>query len=157
MTRSVCRGLIATGALLVALVAEADAQDRFQTGPVAWTPVITLREAGVDTNMFDEPSNPKRDTTAVVSPQVTATITLATMRLTTAGAADFVYFERYTSERGINGRGTARLDVPWSRLRPFVEAGYLSSRDRQGPEIDAPARRSQGDLRPGLCGQLSRR
>lgn len=157
MTRSVCRVLIATGALLVALVAEADAQDRFQTGPVTWTPVITLREAGVDTNMFDEPSNPKRDTTAVVSPQVTATVTLATMRLTTAGAADFVYFERYTSERGVNGRGTARLDVPLSRFRPFVEAGYLSSRDRQNPEIDTRARRLQRDVSAGLGVQVTGR
>ena len=157
MSRSPWRMLLATGILVVALRAEAVAQERFQTGPVAWTPVISLREAGIDTNMFDEASNPKRDTTAVLSPQVTATITLATMRLTTAGTADFVYFERYTSERGINGRGTARLDVPWSRLRPFVEAGYLSSRDRQGSEIDARARRMQRDLRAGLGVQVTGR
>lgn len=157
MTRSPWRVLLATGILLVAHGAEAVAQDRFQTGPVAWTPVITLREAGIDTNMFDEASNPKRDTTAVLSPQVTATITLATMRLTTEGTADFVYFERYTSERGINGRGTARLDVPLSRLRPFVEAGYLSSKDRQGSEIDARVRRWQRDLGAGIGVQVTGR
>ena len=77
MSRSPWRMLLATGMLVVALRAEAVAQERFQTGPVAWTPVIALREAGIDTNMFDEASNPKRDTTAVLSPQLTATITLA--------------------------------------------------------------------------------
>src|SRR4051812_2284439 len=56
MIRFPSRIFLASAALLVGLVGETLAQERFQTGPVAWTPVITLRDAGVDTNMFDEPS-----------------------------------------------------------------------------------------------------
>lgn len=149
--------LLTTGTMVVVLGAEAVAQDRFQSGPIAWTPMLTLREAGIDTNVFDEASNPKRDTIAVLSPQVTATLALAMLRLTTVATADFVYFERYTSERGVNGAGTARLEVPLSRFGPFVQVGYVSSRDRQSPEIDARARRKQRDVNAGLAVQVTGR
>jgi hypothetical protein len=150
MTRALSQVVLTAGAVVVVLGGRAVAQDRFQTGPVAWTPVLTLREAGIDTNVFDEAANPRQDMTAVLSPQVTATLGLASMRVSTGAALDFVYFETYTSERGVNGRGTARLEAPLSRFRPFGQVGYLNSRERQSPEIDTRARRAQRELGGGL-------
>ena len=137
-------------ATLAALAATpVSAQGRFQTGAFSWTPTITLRDAGLDTNVFDEAANPKRDTVAVVTPEVNALLDTGVWALAMAGGADFVYFDRYTDERSVNRRASARLDVQLSRLRPFVGAGYLDTRERQNAEIDLRARRSERNVTLG--------
>lgn len=139
---------------IVLCPAAAPAQARFQTGVFAWTPTITLRDAGFDTNVFDEARDPKRDTVAILTPRVDGLVETGTWSLAVSGHADFVYFEHYTNERSINRGTTGRLDLQLSRVRPFVAAGYLDTRERQNSEIDLRARRSERDVSAGARVQV---
>ncbi len=138
-------------------VPTAQAQGRFQTGNLSWTPVITLRDAGLDTNVFDEPTDAKRDHLAVVSPEADGALELGSATVTMAGAAEFVYFRRYTDERSINRRGSARIDVPLSRIRPFGGIAYEATRERQNSEIDVRAWRTSREVTAGLGVNLTSR
>jgi Putative beta-barrel porin 2 len=154
MTKSV---VLTRAVFLLLFASNADAQGRFQTGNLSWTPLITVRDAGLDTNVYDEPANPRRDHLAIVSPQVDGVLELGTGSLTMAGSADFVYFRRYTDERSINGRGSARLEVPLSRIRPFGGIAYQNGRERQNSEIDLRARRTDRELTAGIGLSLTSR
>jgi hypothetical protein len=144
---------------LLALLAAAPAfaQARFQTGNLAWTPTLTLRDAGVDTNIYDEPTDPKRDHIAVVVPQADGVLTLGIAKVNIAGAAEFVYFQRYTNERSINKRIGVRVEVPFSRIRPLGGVSYNDARERQNSEIDLRARRTDRDVTVGLGFELTPR
>ena len=152
------KSVVLTPAVFLLLLAStADAQGRFQTGNLSWTPVITVRDAGLDTNVYDEPENPRRDHLAIVTPQVDGVFELGTGSLTIAGSADFVYFRRYADERSINGRGSARFEVPLSRIRPFGGIAYQNGRERQNSEIDLRARRTARELTAGIGLSLTSR
>lgn len=141
---------LTTFVLLVLAPGMAGAQARFQTGAFAWTPTITLRDAGLDTNVYDESVDPKSDTVAVLSPQFEGALELSRFTLETSAQADFVYFERYTDERSVNLQGALRIEVPLNRLRPFAGAGYADTRERQNSEIDLRARRTERDVMVGI-------
>jgi hypothetical protein len=143
--------------LLVVLPRPAAAQARFHTGNFSWTPMVTLREAGLDTNVYDEAADPKRDNLAVVAPQVDGTLQLASATLVVGGAAEFVYFQRYTDERSFNKRGSARIEVPLSRIKPYGALSYADARERQNTEVDLRARRTDRQFTAGLGVQATNR
>jgi hypothetical protein len=149
--------VLSLAAVAVVSVATADAQHRFQAGNLAWTPTLTLRDAGLDTNIYDEPANPKRDHLAIVSPQADGVLTLGAGVLRMNGAADFVYFRTYAAERSINGRASARFEVPLSRIRPFGGFAYHDARERQNSEIDIRARRTGREATAGVIVSLTSR
>jgi hypothetical protein len=130
---------------------------RFVFGPLNWTPTIVLRDAGLDSNVFDEPENPKEDTVAVVAPSVDASLRTGLFSMTTVGGVEFVYFDRYTNERSINGRLATRIEFPLTRIRPFVGVAYTDAKERTTPEIDLRARYDQLELSGGLGLQLTSR
>jgi hypothetical protein len=138
------------GAMLIPGVAAAQSDGRFQSGVVSWTPTLTLRDAGVDTNLYGEAENPHRDTVAVLSPQVSGVVKLAAADLRFEGLAEFVYYQRYTSERSVNRGASLRADFRGTRLRPFVRGSFLDTRERTNSEIDIRARRASRDAAAGL-------
>jgi len=135
----------------------ATAQSRFETGLFSWTPTVTLRDGGIDTNVFDEATDPKKDTIGVFVPQVDGILQLGTSKLSVSGAAEFVYFQRYSDERSINKRGAAKLEVPLTRLTPFAGFSYLDTRERQNAEVDLRAQRTDQDFSAGLTVHLTSR
>jgi len=143
--------------VLVAGRASAQGDGRFRSGPLTWTPTLTLRDAGYDSNVYDEPANPRRDYSAVFSPQAEGKLAFAMMDVRFGGSADFVYFQRYTNERSINSRGNARADFNLSRLKPFVGGGYLDSRERLSSEIDVRARSTDRSASAGVGIELTPR
>jgi hypothetical protein len=140
-----------------AAAAQPPLEGRFRTGALSWTPTLTLRDAGVDSNVYDEPANPKRDTSAVFAPQVDGGIQLTAAIVRFSGGADFVYFHQYTAERSVNTRGSVRVDMRGWRVRPFGRASVLDSRERVNSEIDVRARRADRDVAAGLRIQLTPR
>jgi hypothetical protein len=74
----------------------------FRLGPILATPGLTVREIGVDTNVFDEPVDPKRDYMATVSPDLQLFARLGLLRVTATSAADFTYYREYAEERAIS-------------------------------------------------------
>jgi hypothetical protein len=121
-------------------------EGRFQTGSMSWTPTLTLRDAGVDTNVFDEARNPKSDTVAILSPAVQGYLQSGLWAVDFGGNVDFVYFRRYTSERSINGHALVRPELVLSRFRPFAIVDFLDTRERLNSEVDTRARREQWDI-----------
>jgi hypothetical protein len=119
--------------------------------------VLTLHDAGLDTNVFDEHTDPKRDHVAVVSPQADGVLELGSASITMAGAAELVYFHRYADERSVNRSGSARIEVPLSRIRPFGGIAYRYARERQNSEIDLRALRTDRELSGGLGVSLTSR
>jgi hypothetical protein len=137
--------------------AAAQGDGRFQTGVVTWTPTLSLRDAGVDSNVYDEPVNPRRDHLAIFGGQVEGTARLRLMDVRFGGGADYAYYQRYTAERGVNTRLSGRLDFRTNRVRPYLGGGFMNARERVNSEIDVRARRIDSEVAGGLGFELSPR
>jgi hypothetical protein len=131
-------------------IVPAQTTGRFRSGGLTWTPTISLRDAGVDSNVYDEPTNPKHDRSAVLAPQVDGLFELSAADVKFAGGAEFVYFQRYTAERSVNTRANVRADLRLSRIRPYGTVTVLDSRERVNSEIDVRARRADRELGAGF-------
>jgi hypothetical protein len=150
--------------LAVASPARAQEQEpvkdgRFVTGPLAWTPTFELRDAGIDSNVFNTPTDPKEDVTATARSQVDSVLKLGLLRATTVGSLGYNYFEQYTSQRGLNRRVATHLEVPTMRLSPDVTASWARVKERSGNEIDIRTPRTDlayaGGLQARLTSKLS--
>jgi hypothetical protein len=156
----VLQKLIAATAIcgVIALSSPARAQDapapeeaaRFRFGPLRFTPVLDITSVGVDTNVFNEAENPKSDTTAVFGPRADYWVKLGRARVIGETRVDYFYFQEYDTQRSFGTTNRARLEVPLTRLVPFVAGEYTNTRQRPGYEIDARARRTLVGGRAGV-------
>lgn len=133
------------GVLILVRQAALEAQDRpggrFSTGPVTWSPTISLRDAGIDSNIYDQSVDPREDRMAILTPQLDVVLDSPHFKLQGTGVVDVVYFERHAGERTINRKVVMRAELPFSRLAPFVTGTYERAHDRQGFEVDLRADR----------------
>jgi len=127
----------------------------FRLGPVRATPGLTVREVGVDTNVFDEPVDPKRDYTATVSPDLRLFMRLGVLRVSALSAADFTYYHKYAEERGTSRQIRLRTDLLLSRFRPWVSGAFVQTRDRLNTELDRRARRNGVEYGGGVGFEVS--
>lgn len=116
---------------------------RFRLGPFYLDPGLTLRDVGIDNNVFNEPGDRKRDFTATIAPFVDMGLQFRSTRLATATTIEYVYFDRYRSERSTNRRNTVALEFNFQRLGMYAAAEDVDTRSRPNAEIDARARRSE--------------
>jgi len=123
---------------------------RYRFGPIRFTPVLSISNVGVDTNVFNDPDNPKSDTTAVFGPRADYWLRLGSGRLIGQTEVDYFYFREYDTQRSFGTTNRLRLEVPLTRIVPFVEGRYTNTRQRTGYEIDARARRTMAGGRAGL-------
>jgi len=128
---------------------------RFITGPLAWTPTFELRDAGIDSNVFNTPTDPKQDTTATARSQVDSVLKLGLLRATTVGSLAYNYFEQYTSQRGLNRRVATQLEMPAARFSPNVTASWARLKERSGNEIDIRTPRTDLSYAGGLQARLT--
>lgn len=157
-----CLTLVAQGFSPVLASAQDDQPDPFKTarirfGPLAFSPTVSITDVGLDTNVFNDSSDPKRDFTATLSPGANVWFRFGRARLTAVGNVGFQYFYDYAKERAINTRDSLRLDVFFAHLVPYAAATYISTRERQGFEVDARARRWERGITVGADVLLSRR
>src|SRR3954464_724087 len=81
----------------------ADAQTSgFVSGPLSWTPVLQLREAGVDSNVFNAPAGGRQDVTGGLGAAVDGSLKVPAFQLAMRGASEYQYFNRYKSQGGLN-------------------------------------------------------
>src|SRR4029079_16386385 len=133
------RSMVLLAVLMMASGARAQEPEkdgRFITGPLAWTPTFELRDAGIDSNVFNTPTEAKEDVTATARSQVDSVLKLGLMRATTVGSLAYNYFEQYTSQRALNRRVATRLEVPTMRFSPDLSASWARVKERSGNEID---------------------
>lgn len=126
-----------------------------QAGPVSLYPAITLHDVGIDSNIFNDTAAPKEDFTASVTPRLQAAWPIGGTRLIGTAASDFVFYQTYKDEQSVNTALEGRFEVVSSRLRPFVSAGRLRTKERSGFEIDARALRVETNVAAGLDFELS--
>lgn len=109
-------------------------------GPLGLSPTIAVRDIGRDNNVFNEPTDPKSDFVATVSPKLDVYFRPGPLRLTYTTTSDYVYYQTYTTERGTNLGLALRAEVQLGPFHPFVTTGHGNSRERLNREIDARAR-----------------
>jgi hypothetical protein len=151
-----------TGLLVVLTATQATAQEvdpadsaRFRFGIFRFTPSISLKNLGVDTNVFNEFENPKRDNTAAFGPQMDFWMHLGRSRVIGIATAEYLYFKQYDDQRAWNTTDSMRWEVPLARITPYVSGTYANTKSRPGFEIDARARQQNQGVELGSEVRLS--
>lgn len=133
------------------------AEAPIRLGVLALAPRIVVNRVGVDTNVFNEPADPKRDFTAEVAPGSDVWLRAGRGLVSASGQVNLTYFNRYASERSVGGGGRVRYEHRFNRFRPFVSYELSNTRQRPGFEIDVRARTLTDALRLGGALRLGAR
>lgn len=129
--------LAAPGPAYAQTAAESSAaQARLTVGPFALSPRFSLRDVGVDSNVFNEESNPRRDFTMTAGPGLDTWLRIGRLWVTSNSTVEWVYFSEATTQRAFNVGQDVRLDLDLLRVVPHVGGGYARSRRRLNLEID---------------------
>jgi hypothetical protein len=123
-------------------------------GPVGLTPTFVIRDIGRDNNVFNEAENPKSDFTATFSPKLDLLVHPGRLLLGFTTSTDYVYFQKYTSERGTSYGSSVRADLEFGPVRPFVAAGWNNAKNRVNREIDVRARHQDDSYSAGVRVQI---
>ena len=117
-------------------------------GPLALKSALAFSNVGVDTNVFNQADadHPQSDFTATLTPTTDVWLRMGPTRLSGTVKQDFVYYNRFSSERSLNNSYKLVWLLPLNRLTMKAGAGYLRTKDRPGFEIDARSRRNETDL-----------
>jgi hypothetical protein len=113
---------------------------RFRFGPIRFTPLLQVRNIGLDTNVFNEASEPERDFTASIGPGADYWVRLGRARIVGKTGLEYNYFQEFKTERSISTQNEVRLELPLNRIVPFVEGAYDNRRRRPDYEIDLRTR-----------------
>jgi hypothetical protein len=131
---------------------------RIRVGPFYLTPAVLLKEAGVDTNVFNQATEQKSDFTFTLTPQTDVAVPFARRGLLTATVgADVVYYAQYDSERSIDPAIRIRGEAYAHRVTLFAEDSYLNTRQRPNYEIDVRSRHLENDVVAGVELRLTRK
>ncbi len=82
---------------------------------------------------------------------------LGRARLSGRASAQYHYFNEFVAQRAWNSADDVHVDLPLTRITPFFEAGFSSSRSRLGYEIDSRARQQSNHLAAGATLNISGR
>jgi hypothetical protein len=150
--------VVPSGALAQGMAPAPDAKPPtrgFRLGSVYLSPALAIRQLGLDSNVFNDPEDPKEDFVASVLPELNVFLRPSYMQVSGAFGADFTYFHTYSSERYIAPVGRGRVDFLFNRLRPFIGGSRTDTRERPNPEIDARARHVFFEVGGGLGFEIS--
>jgi hypothetical protein len=110
---------------------------RFRVGPFYLSPKLQLKNAGVDTNVFNQRTDEIADTSVVLSPTVLAAWPVGRrVRLTGESHIDLNYFRRQSSERSTDFGGEGRAEVDVGPFTFFGAGGGGQSRQRFSIDLD---------------------
>jgi hypothetical protein len=128
---------------------------RFHWGPLRFTPSLVLNDIGVDTNVYNETTDPKQDTTGAAGPAVDLWLRPGRARLSAKASGQYLYFKKYDNQRGWNTNDELKFELPLSRLKPFAMGSYVNTHDRPGFEIDSRSRAATNKVALGTALRLS--
>lgn len=125
------------------------ANARFRFGVIALNPRVGVQNVGVDSNVFNTADNEQRDFTFTLAPGTQFLMRTGKGLLSIDGGVGFVYFNKFSTERSANSSATARYELRFNRMQPYVSARTLNTRERPGYEIDARARHYETEFHVG--------
>jgi len=128
-----------------------------QFGPVALYPTFALRDAGLDSNVYNDTSSPKSDFTYRAVPKFYAVLPVGHNRLVGTALGNFVYYKTYKDQQSIGGLFEGRYEVLSPGFRPFAAVGLVDHREQRGFEVDQRVRQRQTTLTLGADMDLSSR
>jgi hypothetical protein len=131
---------------------------RYKLGPLYVTPRLELRNAGVDTNVFNSASNEVSDTTVVLRPALLGALPVGRrIRLTGQGYLDLNYFSEQRSERSTDFGGEGRAEVIVGPFTVFGGGGGARARQRFAIDLDERVLRHERWLSAGMRIQFGQR
>jgi hypothetical protein len=118
---------------------------RGHLGPLLLNPTVSLVNAGIDTNVFNEADGlaPKSDATLTLTPASDWWMRMGRAWITGRVRQDMVWYQEYASERSFNQSYAVGLIAPLNRLTLRVGGTWADTRERPGFEIDARADRRE--------------
>src|SRR5690349_18486349 len=87
--------------------------------------------------------------TYTVSPSLRTVLPIGESRLTTGGALDFRYFQKFKDQQSTSGSINTELVVGSGRVRPFGTAGLVRSHERGGYDVDRRAYSNASQVKVG--------
>jgi hypothetical protein len=120
----------------------------FRLGALQLFPTLTLRDIGIDTNVYNSKVQ-REDFTYTVAPTLRTVVQFGEARLTTRGALDFRYFQKLKDQQSASGSINTELEVGSGRVRPFGTAGLVRSHERGGYDLDRRALSMSSQARVG--------
>jgi len=148
--------------MLCATVSSAQSADpresaRTHLGPVYVTPSLAIDELGLDTNVFNNATE-LSDFTFTVIPGADLAVPFGSRGVITASTfAEFIYYNRYSSERSVNPDIKFRGELSLNRLTLFLSPSYINSRRQPSLEIDERVRHTSTDITGGGTARISPR
>jgi hypothetical protein len=118
---------------------------KVHVGPVMMNPTVTFGNIGVDDNVFNDSTNPKSDFTMTISPKTDVWMRFLGTWFNGTLNEDFVWYQKYASERSGNNTSGLIWKLPLTRLTATLGASHTATRERPGYEIDARAARTQNN------------
>jgi hypothetical protein len=124
-------------------------------GPLGLSPTLTVTNFGVDSNIFNDSTNPQSDFTITVTPRVQARLRTARVLWSGAIGTGLVYFKEFDAERSIDYEADGRVDADLNWFRPYALAKLQDTRERLNAELDVRAPRTQTTVGGGARAVLS--
>jgi hypothetical protein len=129
----------------------------YRLGPIHVTPRLQIKDAGVDTNVFQTLERPTRDEVVVFGPRVESVMALRRLRVTSLAFVEVNYFHREGEERFIDFYGDARAELDAGPLTFFAFGGGGQFHNRFSIDVDERLKRQEKRSYAGLTCRLGRR
>ncbi len=125
---------------------------RVHIGPLLINPTLSLTNAGVDTNVFNEADSekPQSDFTITATPASDLWLRVGRTWVGAVIKEDLVWYRKLASERSVNSSYILGWTVPLTRMTVTMGANWLNTRERPGFEIDARSKRNDRGYSGGV-------
>jgi hypothetical protein len=131
---------------------------RFRVGPLRFSPKLELRNAGRDSNVFLDPTNPLADTSVIVRGSVEGFVPVRRrLRLFGEGWLDWGYYRSLTTERSTDPGGEGRAEIDFGPFTFVGGGGGLQARQLYSIDIDERILRQERWGNGGAEWRLTRR
>lgn len=147
---------VGAGPLSASLLDTEPTSGVIDVGPLKVAPGIVIPQIGANSNIYDEPEDPKSDFITQVAPDLSVFSRMRFVKLSVYTGGDFAWFQEYKTENWTGYRVRGRVDLLLSRVRPFAAYGQTRTREQANGEIDTRANRIETERSGGVAFETGR-
>jgi hypothetical protein len=111
------------------------ASARFHLGPLGWSPMLTMGNLGVNTNVFSTPTDPTRDFTVSFVPSTQEWLPVGPLLFSGTTGVPLTYFQKAVTQRSVGFQQQGRVSLNLVHLVPYGSLAYGSTDDQPNAEI----------------------